>query len=1058
LLAQLYRVPITGGEAQCLTQSSGVALNYHPRFSPDGREIVFVSDRGGQDNLWVMNADGSSPRPLVIDYRAHLYEPAWAPDGRSVIVRRQEAELLDNEVRTSIWRYPRDGKPGTELVGPNEQLSYPYVARGPSSPSISRDGRHLYYQIFVGTGPRKSASIDVLTGSLQIRRIDLQTREVEPITGPIEGGFAPEISPDGRWLAFAQRIPDGILEYRGHRLTPRTALWIRNLETGAERLVADPIEIDAAEDGLKTFLVLPKYAWAADGKSIVFAQGGKLRRVALETGAVETIRFTASVRRTISEMARARFRIPDDSLEAKFLRWPSASPDGGTVAFQALGRIWLVDGRGPSANGRLDPPRRLTPATFEPFEYGPTWSPDGRWIAFTGTDRQGRTQVWKAPSTGGPPVQVSAEAAEYYFPIWTPDGRSLIVTRGTGATLRGRMLLETLWYDVVQLPADGGGPPRRLGRIGRTGHEFSAFPGMVAVRLSLGPEGRLYYPGAAVTKDRGLVTVLQSVRADGTDRRDHLTLAYGNDVTPSPDGKWVAYEENENVYVTRLTPAAATAPLLDRNDPRAKRLTTTGGLYPRWRNPTTLDLVGGTKLLTHHVESGRTDTTTIRLRVARPTPAGTIALTNARIITLDSTRRVIEAGTLVVTGSRITCLGSCETGRVDRIIDLSGKTVIPGFVDTHLHYPRPSQSLIPPQVWETALYFSYGVTASREPGDWPQHSVPLANLIDAGLVIGPRIHTVGGIMNSAPFGSGRGDVATGRSLFHDTPTSTAALDEIDRIRNWAGEGVALKTYYQPARDRRQWLVEAARRRGISTTAENDDLFVVLGQVMDGYSGFEHSIRNVPLLSDVAQFLGQARVVYSSTLSAGTGSQRQKEYWLQELDVWREPKMRLWQPWSVFIAEQRRVVKRPVTDYRFPIYAQGVADVISRGGYATIGSHGEIDGIGVHTEIWMNAAAMSPMLALEVASKHGAYFLGADQDIGSLEVGKLADLLVLNRNPLENIRNTLDMAYVMKGGRLYDDDTLNEIWPESRPYGPRPWINQAMLRTDLRSIDHHDRSH
>ncbi len=1047
LLAQIYRVPTAGGEAECLTQSAGISLNYHPRFSPDGREIVFVSDRGGQDNLWVMNADGSQPRALVIDYRAHLYEPSWSPDGRSVVVRRQEAEFPDAEVRTSIWRYPREGGPGTELVGPNEQLSYPYVARGPSSPSMSRDGRYLYYQAFVGSGARKSASIDVLAGSLQLRRLDLQTRRVEPISGPIEGGFAPEISPDGRWLAFAQRIPDGIVVYKGHPLTPRTALWVRDLETGAERLVADPIEIDAAEDGLKTHLVLPKYAWAADGRSIVFSQGGRLRRVMLWSGAVETIPFSAKVHRTISAMARSATRIRDDSLAVRFIRWPSSSPDLATVAFQALGRIWLAGA------GGARPPRRLTTDSFESAEFAPAWSPDGQWIAFAGTDRDGRTHLWKAPVGGGQPVRLTGDPGEYYFPVFSPDGQSLVAARGSGGSLRGRMLAETLWYDLVRVPA-GGGPTRVIVRVNPTGYEFSAIPGTAAIRPWFGPEGRLYYPETDRGRDRSLMTVLRSILPNGADRRDHLWLAHGNDIAPSPDGKWAAYQENENVYLVRLTPGRPG--VVGANDPSVRRVTASGGLYPRWRNLGTVELAAGNRLMVHHVEANRTDTIPITLVVAKRGPRGTIALINARLITLDESRRVIENATLVVAGSRIACIGECDLSRADRVFDLAGKTVVPGFVDLHLHYPRPSMGFIPPQVWETALYFSYGATAAREPGDWPPHTVPMAELIDAGMVVGPRTFTVGGIMNAAPFGSGRGDVATGRSGFHDTPSPAAALAEIDRIKAWGGDAVALKTYYQPARDRRQWLVDAARARRITTTAENDDLNVVLGQVMDGYAGFEHTIRNVPLLSDVARFLGQARVVYSSTLSAGTGSQRQKEYWLQELDVWKEPKIRLWQPWSLFIPEQRRVVKRPVTDYRFPIYAQGVADVIAAGGYGAIGSHGEIDGIGVQTEIWMNAAAMTPMDALEVASRHGAYFLGVDQDLGSLEVGKLADLVILNRNPLENIRYTLDMAYVMQGGRLFDDETLNEIWPEARNYGPRPWLNDAMLRADRRPFDYHDR--
>lgn len=148
---------------------------------------------------------------------------------------------------------------------------------------------------------------------------------------------------------------------------------------------------------------------------------------------------------------------------------------------------------------------------------------------------------------------------------------------------------------------------------------------------------------------------------------------------------------------------------------------------------------------------------------------------------------------------------------------------------------------------------------------------------------------------------------------------------------------------------------------------------------------------------------------------------------------------------------RRRVLRPETDYSFPLLAQGMADIIAEGGFGAMGSHGEHHGLNAHWEVWMGASALGPLEALRVASLHGAIFLGAQEDIGSLEVGKLADLMVLNANPLDNIRNTADMRYVMKGGILYEAETLDEIWPRNRPFGPYFWVNEDALRSDDRPV-------
>ena len=1038
LLGHIYRMPAQGGEAQVLTQNSGVALNFQPRISPDGGTIAFITDRGGQYNLWVMNADGSDPHAVYTDLSATAVEPAWTPDGDYIVVRRG-----GRGVTGGLWIYHKDGGTGVQLVGA------PAGGRGagggsdgpPSWPSVSRDGKYLYYQVSVSVSDGEP-----LSGAQQVKRFEFKTGEIVDISSGVSdgaaagrnssgGAAAPEISPDGRWLTFARHIPDGVLSFKGHEFGPRSALWLRDLHTGAERLLMDPIEPMVAS-GSKTMGILPRYTWAGDGRSVLITQGGKIRRVDVATGDVSTIPFTAHVHRTISEMARKEFRVTDDALDIQFFRWATATADGGRIAFQAVGRIYAQDG----AAGQ---PRRLTPATFDPLEYMPAWSPDGRWIAFVSWDDTVRGHVWKVPASGGAPQRLSREPGDYANPVWSPDGRSVVVARGEGATARQRTMTANAYFDLVRFAAT---PPAG----GDAGTRVVTIPGAgVArrqlVRAAFGPDGRVFYPEIRSGED-GRGTSMMSVRADGDDKQEHLSFPNAEEIVPSPTGEWVAFQEGDNVYVSPLAWMGLGGDAL-RVDKRkgalpVTQLTEDGGLFPRWRDANTLEYGSGPQYFVHHMESGVTDTVTLRLTVPRDVPEGTIALTGARIVTLNN-RQVIENGTVVVDGSRIACVGQCSTEGVDRTIDARGKTIIPGFIDMHSHHYREWRGIRPRHDYEQAIYLAYGVTTTMDVSMWSQNMFPTAELIEAGEMIGPR-------------GFSTGDNQSGGDGAHTNEIKNPddALAAVRRLTSWGA--TQIKQYAQPRRDQRQWFAEAARQVGVNLTSEGGHFFENLAMIMDGQTGWEHAFGEVPMYSDGAKFLGQADATYSPTLVVAGPSAWSIEYFFEDSDVWKDPKQRRWFPWRMLVPQTRVRWTRPATDYSYPLIAQAMADVIAEGGHGALGSHGEQHGIAPHWEVWMGASALGNHGALEVASLDGAHFLGADRDLGSIEVGKLADLMILNSNPLDDIRNTLDAWYVMKGGKLYDAMSLDQVWPDAVPFGPYYWVDDDALQSDTKATDIFDR--
>jgi Tol biopolymer transport system component len=1027
LLGHVYRVSTNGGEAECLTEDSGVSVNYHPRYSPDGRSIAFISDRKGQNNLWIMDADGANPRQGFHDLEARAVEPVWTPDGDYIIIRRQ---TLGRPRTNGLFLYHRNGGEGVELVGND-------VSRA-SWPSISSDGRHLYYQY----SPDNER--DLTRGAYQISRLDRTTGETIEITsgvaqqqyqGSSGGAIAPEVSPDGRWLAFARRIPGGTISYKGRRFGPRTALWLRDLTTGSERILVDPIETDISEGG-KALRVLPGYAWSEDGESIFLSRGGKLSRVDVGSGEVRVIPFTARVHRTVSEMAYGKRTVADPTFEARLLRWPAVSPDGQTIVFHAAGKLWVRSGE--------SSPKRLTGESFAPFELSPAFSPDGQFVAFTSwEDTEGH--LYKVPLAGGEPVRLTSRSAEYIHPVWNPDGEQIVVARGSGATARGRSWSNNLWYEIVSVPAGGGDTEL----IVRTKRPFNAgrplMPRRQIVAPSFGPEGRLFYPEQIGVPSEGTTlerTELVSVKSDGSDRRVHMTFPYADEAVPSPDGKWVAFSEGDNVYLTPF-PFAGTGdepPHVDKKKAKlpVTQLSLEGGWFPRWRDDATLDFGSANRVYTHDVDSGETRSTTIALTLPRARAEGSVALTNARIVTLDD-GAVIDNGDVVVDDGFLRCVGECETGDVDRIVDATGKTIIPGLIDMHAHHHRDHTGVIPRRNWESAVYLAYGVTTTLDNSMWSQNVFSAAELVEAGEMVGPRTFSTGD-----PMYSGDGPRQ------NEITSYEVAEQNVNRLASYGA--VTIKSYMQPRRDQRQWIADIARKKGLKVTGEGGDLAYNVSLMLDGQTGWEHPLSYVPLYGDAAKFFGKTKTVYSITFVVGGPAVWNEEFFWQESANWEDPKQRRFLPWRMLVPHTRRRPLRPETDYSFPLLAQGLADVIAEGGYGAIGSHGQHHGLGSHWEVWMAASAMSNMAALEVASLHGAHFLGLADELGSITVGKIGDLVVLNSNPLENIRATRDILFVMKDGVLYEGDSLDQIWPEAKPYGDYPWLMDGIWETGDHSWD------
>ncbi|HUP20577.1 MAG TPA: amidohydrolase family protein, partial [Gemmatimonadota bacterium] len=214
----------------------------------------------------------------------------------------------------------------------------------------------------------------------------------------------------------------------------------------------------------------------------------------------------------------------------------------------------------------------------------------------------------------------------------------------------------------------------------------------------------------------------------------------------------------------------------------------------------------------------------------------------------------------------------------------------------------------------------------------------------------------------------------------------------------------------------------------------------VSMVLDGHTGVEHSIPVPAVYDDIERLWGASSTGYTPTTIVGYGGLSGEFYFYQHYDVWENEHLLAFTPREqVDARSRRRLMAAGDDDWNHILIARGAKDLYDAGVMTLLGAHGQLEGLGAHWELWMfEQGGMSAMEALAAGTIMGAQYLGMDGDIGSLEPGKLADLVVLTANPLDDITHTDDIAQVMLGGRLYDAMTLRQVAPVERAAPVMPW--------------------
>jgi Tol biopolymer transport system component len=981
LLGDLYTVPSTGGEAKQLTH--GIALHLRPVWSPNGKKMAYISDISGGLRLNVMDLSDGSNIVLAPEFWFFSnFNPIWTPDSRYII----------------------EGSSAYSLAG--GKISSRYVMSHPIR--FSGDGKLLY-------------GID--SNRLYVYDLALHVRKA--ISDSLSNFQQAALSPDGRWWCYIMDSDSGKCLIAENLINHVSRILIPSLIQIAPRYVP----------GVPT----QRFSFSPDSKYVFISYGGKIHRVDIQDGADVIIPFVAKVKSDLGAFDYNTFRVLYDSVKVKYTRSARASLDGKHLVFTALDRIYTMD----LPNGR---PHPLVCQTVPQFQ--PAYSPDGRWIAYvTWCDTIGG-YLWQVPASGGQSEQLTRVAGQYQRPTWSPDGKQIAVIKGEPidrAEIGQRAMIGQL--EIVSIEGKG------IKVI-----DDSVY---LSNTLAFSSDGLriIYTPRSSKRlipiKDSYPQLVSRDVSGKGLQviAVGGQSMVYQQKMISS-DGRYIVCSNAEDLY---LLPTCQLIGPIDISpggqnpvirfaegvDPYwekgGKELTWTyGNRFYRVDPDKILAAARKLMLVGKGVNGKETDWITVDMKPDRvvtmhvTAPSlyahGLIVLSGERIITIKK-NEVIEHGTIVIKDGRIIAIG--PSGQVDvpagaKVFDLSGKTIMPGIVDLHLHMNNPA-NIFPQQSWMFLVNLAYGVTTARDPLT-NVDAYGYKELLRTGRMIGPRL-----------FPSGPA-VYPGISILKlDSPQ-----DAIRFVHKRAELGGTLVKDYLAGefRLKREWVLLASRSAGLNTTNEGDNGILDLGMIKDGYTGIEHNPRWGDVYKDIISFFALSGIYFTPTLMVSPtehGFGVGKEYF--KYKYWHHPNEKLQRftfsdptmgPRYEGQESWEQILKAAPADSLAPeirIPATIDARIWHQGGRVGLGSHGNIEGIGPHSELWaLQMGGLTNMEALQAATIIGAEAIGIQKDVGSLEVGKIADLIVLNKNPLDDIHNSREIKYVMKDGILYDGDTLDELWP------------------------------
>ena len=996
MLGDIYIMPVTGGEAKVLR--SGFPYEVQPRFSPDGKKISFTSDAGGGDNIWTMNTDGSNAKPVTTENFRLLNNAVWTPDGQYLIARKHFSSTRSMGAG-EMWMYHISGGEGIQLtVKKNAQ-------QDAGEPCASADGKYIYYSEDMYPGGFFQYNKNPNAQIYVIKRFDRTNGETDVITGGPGGAFRPQISKDGKTLAFVRRVREA------------SVLYLRNMETGEEWPVYDKLSKDQQE-AWAIFGVYTNFNWL-DAAHIIIWANGKIMNVDITKSTAVEIPFSAVSKHKIIDALKFRQEVAPDKFNVQVIRNATTSADEKTLVFNAVGFLWKKE----LPNGT---PARLSTSTDLEFE--PSYSPASNEIVYTSWNDDNMGSIYKMNVSDKKTVKLSSEKGIYRTPRFSADGKYIVYQKEEGNDHMGFSFCVNPGIYLIENKV--GAAPKLISKDG-TDPQFIGNDRILF--LSFEGDDKTY----------------KSISIDGKEMKTHFTSKYATSVSVSPDGNWVAFIELFKAYIAAFPKTGKPLELSAKmGSVPVTQIAKDAGLNLHWsKDSKKIHWTYSADYFTNSLKDrfafmdgapekiAPMDSVGIKINLELPMdkPKGKITLVGARIISMKGDE-VIENGIIIINENKIELIGKADeikTPSDAKIIDCSGKTIMPGMVDVHSHLSTWRVGPSPQKQWSYYANVAFGVTTTHDPSSTSEMCFSQSEMVKAGYMVGPRVYSTGTILYGA-----EGDFKAVINSYDDARSAIA--------RTKAFGAFSVKSYNQPRREQRQQVIQAARDLNIMVVPEGGSTFFHnMSEIIDGHTGIEHNIPIADISNDVVKLWSASKTGYTPTLIVVYGAVNGENYWYEKTNVWENKRLLNFFPRGIIDSRSRHRTMIPESEYEngFIQVSRSCKKLTDAGVKVNMGSHGQIQGIGAHWELWMlQMGGLTPLQAIRCATQNGADYIGMGDQIGSLEKGKLADLIVMDKNPLENIRNTESIKYVMVNGRLFDAETMNQIGNYDVKRGKFYWEN------------------